>query len=107
MTSFPDDDIDLLFEDIESEYSAYSHAVHLQVLVVRRTEELWTSSLREVTYQQNETRENLSDIAKGLKDKLEKAQKKLDDLLAAEALPAVAIGTLRKIPATRKEYPRS
>lgn len=107
LTSFPDEDVDLLFEDAESKYSAYSREAQLQTVVVTRIEELWTASITQVTYKQNETSENLSDIAKNLKAKLDMARKKLDEVIYSEQSPAVAIATLRKVPSYKKEYPRS
>jgi arginine deiminase len=107
LTSLLDEDVDLLFSKAETEYSAYSQQVKLQAVVVYRIDELLTASIPDVTYQQNETRENRSDIAKGLEGKLARARKRLDELIADEKAPAVAFGKMRKIPKPRKEYPRS
>ena len=105
LTSFPDADIDLLFADAESTYSAYSHEVQLQVVVVTRIEELWTASMTSVTYQQNETRENLSDIAKNLKEKLALAKAKLDELISNATPIALRTAVMKKIPTRIKDYP--
>ena len=106
-TSFPDEDVDLLFADIADEYSAYSRRVQLQAVVVARVGELYTASIREVTYQQNETRENLSDIAKALEKKLAREQAKLDDMMLGETYPPVSIGKMKRVPTYIKRYPNS
>ena len=105
LTSFPDEDVDLLFAEAESTYSTYSREVQLQAVVVTRIEELWTASMTQVTYQQNETRENLSDIAKALKEKLELAKKKLDELIADSKPVALRTALMKKIPTRVKGYP--
>jgi hypothetical protein len=105
LTSFPDEGIDLLFEEAETNYSAYSREVQLQAVVVARIDELWTASMTQVTYQQNETRENLSDIAKNLKEKLTLAKAKLDELIADSKPVALRTAVMKKIPTRIKGYP--
>jgi hypothetical protein len=105
LTSFPDEDIDLLFEEAETTYSTYSREVQLQAVVVARIDELWTASMTQVTYQQNETRENLSDIAKNLKEKLALAKAKLDELIADSKPVALRTAVMKKIPTRIKGYP--
>jgi hypothetical protein len=106
-TSFPDEDVDLLFASAEDEYGTYSRSVQLQAVVVMRIDELWTASMTQVTYQQNETRENLSDIAKNLEKKLELAKAKLDELISKGSSPAVIIAAARRVPNRNRELPRS
>jgi hypothetical protein len=105
LTSFPDEDVDLLFADAEDEYSAYTRKVQLQAVVVRRIDELWTAAMRQVTYQQNETRENLSDIAKNLKAKLDDERKKLDEMIENSKPVALRTAVMKKIPTRIKGYP--
>lgn len=104
-TTFPSEDADLLFDEAESDYADYSRKVIFNAVVVARLTELWTASTKQVTYQLNETRFNLSDIAKALKDRLDSAQAKLDDLLALEKPLAVGMGTIRKVPTKWREVP--
>src|SRR5688572_13343921 len=105
LTSFPDEDVDLLFASAEETYSAYSREVQLQSVVVTRIDELWTAAMRDVTYKQNETSENLSDIAKNLKAKLDREQEKLDDLIAKSKPVALRTAVMKKIPTRIKGYP--
>jgi hypothetical protein len=105
LTSFPDADVDLLFEEAAANYSDYSREVQLQAVVVARIDELWTASMTQVTYQQNETRENLSDIAKNLKEKLTLAKAKLDELIADSKPVALRTAVMKKIPSRIKGYP--
>lgn len=105
LTSFPDADVDLLFSKAETEYATYSHPVQVQAVAVYRIEELLTASIPDVTYQQNETREQRSDIAKGLESKLARAQKKLEELIAKETPVALRTAVMKKIPTRIKGYP--
>lgn len=105
--SLPGDAIDPMFDKAEVDYDGYSREVIVQAVVVMRLRQLWLVASREVTYKQNETSENLSDMAKNLKPIFDDAKKKLDELVAKEKAPAVAFGKLRKIPKPRREYPRS
>ena len=105
LTSFPDEDVDLLFSKAETEYSVYSHQVQLQAVAMYRIDELLTASIPDVTYQQNETRENRTDIQKGLEGKLVRAQKRLDELLAVEKPIALRTAVMKVIPTRIKGYP--
>lgn len=100
-----DPDIDLLFDEAEVDYSGYSRDVIFWAVVLARREELWMASAREVTYQQNETRENLSDIAKHLKELADAARKKLEELVALEKPVALRTAVMKKIPTRIKGYP--
>ena len=70
-----------------------------------RIDELLTASIPDVTYQQNETRENRTDIQKGLEGKLVRAQKRLDELLAVEKPIALRTAVMKVIPTRIKGYP--
>jgi hypothetical protein len=104
-TTFPDEDVDLLFDQAEEDYAGYSRKVFFQAVVVTRLSELVVSASKAVTYQLNETRENLSDIAKILKDLLEDEQKKLDELLDLEKGVALRTAVMKPVPTRRKTYP--
>lgn len=104
-STFPDTDVDLLFNEAETNYSGYSRQVITQAVVVSRLEELWTESTKHVTYQSNELRENLSDIAKNLKDRIDAAKAKLDELIKLEKGVALQTAVMKKIPSRIKRYP--
>lgn len=107
VTDFPDEDIDLLFAEASELYSAYNRTVWLQAVVVMRLEERIIEHAESVTYQQNETREQLSDITKALERSLARAKQQLDDLISVQQGPAVAIGSIRRVPTRTREEPRS
>lgn len=106
-TSFPDEDMDLVFVEASEVYASYTRPVWVQAVVVMRLRELWLVASRSVTYQQNETREQLSDMAKNLKALWEAEKERLDDLIDAQKPPAVAIGRIRRVPTRTREEPRS
>jgi ElaB/YqjD/DUF883 family membrane-anchored ribosome-binding protein len=104
-TSFPDEAIDLLFDEAETKYTGYSRQVIFQSVVVERLEEIWTESTKHVTYQSNELRENLSDTAKNLKDRIEAAKTKLDELIKSEKGVALRTAVMKRVPTRIKGYP--
>lgn len=107
VTSFGDEDMDLVFTEASELYASYTRTVWLQAVVVMRLRELWLGASRSVTYQQNETRENLSDIPKNLKALWEQEKKALEEMVDAQKAPAVAIGRIRRVPTQTREEPRS
>jgi pyrroline-5-carboxylate reductase len=70
---------------------------------------LLASSARLATYRQNESSENLSDIFKHLKELLKVWEEKTDDAITAAAgsSGAARFGSVRRKPATIREYPGS
>jgi hypothetical protein len=106
-TSLPDDDIELIFEEVEAKYSDYltNRPVILQAAIVSRLKELVVAASKSVTYQLNETRINRSDTAKVLQDSLDDAQKELDTLLADVKPIAVGMGNIRRVPTQWKDTP--
>jgi hypothetical protein len=104
-TSLPAEDADLLFDEAESNYSGYSRSVILQAVVVARLTELWTEAAKHVTYQTNELRESLSDIAKALEKRLDKAEAKMEELLNLEKGVALRTAVMKPVPTRRKTYP--
>ena len=103
--SLGDADVQLLWSEAESNYADYSRDVWKQAVIVARREELWMAASAQVTYKQNEASENLSDIAKQLKQLYDDAKKKLDDLIASEKPVALRTAVMKRIPTRRKTYP--
>jgi hypothetical protein len=104
-TSFPDDVVNLLFDEAEVTYAGYSRTVIVQAVVISRLEAIWTESTKHVTYQANELRENLSDTAKNLKDRIEAAKAKLDELIGREKGIALRTAVPKRVPTRIKGYP--
>ena len=105
VTSLPDEDLDMLFEQAETDYVDYSRKVIFQAVLVERKRELLAVARKAVTYQLNETRENLSDIAKGLAEDLEKEEAKLAELISLEKPVALRTAVMKRIPTRIKGYP--
>jgi len=104
-TSFPDEDVDLLFDDAESIYSDYSRDVILQAVLVARLEELWTASISSVSYKENESSENLSDIAKMLEKRKQDAETRLKELISKETPVALRTAVMKRIPTRSRTFP--
>ena len=107
VSDFGDEALDLVFTEASELYASYTRTVWLQAVVVMRLEERIIEHAEDVTYQQNETRENLSDVPKVLERSLARAKKQLDAIVSAQTSPAVAIGRLRTVPTRAREEPRS
>jgi hypothetical protein len=103
--TLPSEEADLLFDEAESDYPNYSRKLILQAVVVARLTELVAENSKNVTYQLNELRENLSDTAKILLDLLKKAEAKLDLLLSEEKPVAAAMGNIRRVPTQWRDTP--
>lgn len=104
-STLTDEAIELLFDEAESDYVGYDRKVVFQAVVIARLDELYTASIRKVTYKKGETTENLSDMAKAFANKLADAKKKLDDLIVSTSLPALRTAVMKPIPSRRKSYP--
>ena len=103
-TSLPDDTIDDLFDEAAELYTdTATIAAYTRVLVING---LLSSAAKAVTYRQNESTENQSDIFKHLKDLLKLWEDKTDDAIeAASTSGAARFGSVRRKPARVREYP--
>jgi acyl-CoA reductase-like NAD-dependent aldehyde dehydrogenase len=104
-TSFPNDDVDLLFDKAESDYSGYSRKVIFQAVLVYRLRELTTSAAKRADYKLNETEEKRSQTAKALMELFEDAKEDLEELLKLEKGVALRTAVMKKIPSRIKGYP--
>lgn len=104
-TTFPTDDVNLLFDQAEEDYAAYSRRVIFQAVVIARLKELVIAASKSVTYQLNETRENLSDIAKILAEQLKEEEAALDELISLEKPVALRTAVMKRVPSRIKGYP--
>jgi gas vesicle protein len=106
-TSLPDEDIQDIFDEADEKYTdTATAAAYTRVLTIQS---LLASSARLATYRQNESSENLSDIFKHLKELLKVWEEKTDDAITAAAgsSGAARFGSVRRKPATIREYPGS
>lgn len=91
---FTDPEIDRLFARAEAVYSdaalIYAYA---KVLGARQ---LYAQAIKRVTYKQGDSTENLSDIAKGLKQLEQMYQGELDDLVNSKSSPVKLMGMKTK-----------
>jgi gas vesicle protein len=105
VAALSDADADALFEEAGEKYTdeatiaAYTRVLGLQGILA--------DSARLTTYKQNESTENLSDIFKHLKELLKVWEDKVTDAIASAAgsSGAARFGSVRRKPATIKEYP--
>ncbi len=99
---FTDPELNALWDD-----AALGHEderVILQQTVVDALEALLADSAKRVTYRQNESQENLSDVFKHLEKLHSKHQARLTSLL--ESTQSVArLGHMKPTPSRLKEYP--
>lgn len=96
--------IDMLFDEAEAKYGSYSRNVIKQAVIVERYRNLVASSRQDVTYKQNETSENISDISKGYAQDLDREEAKLASMISSEGTPAYIVAT-RRIPSKNRDMP--
>ncbi len=102
-TALSDADADALFEEAGETYSdAASAYAYARVLALQG---ILASSAKLTTYKQNESTENLSDVFKHLKELLKLWEGKTTDAVAAGGSGAARFGSVRRKPATVREYP--
>lgn len=106
-TALPDQIAKDQIERAEAKYTSHTREIQLQYAKVLILSALLIAARKRVTYQQNDQRENLSDIAKGLEADLQREQRRLDMLVADEEMPPVAWGRLSPVPSRKKEYPNA
>lgn len=105
--SFPDSEVDELYEMAGEIYPGEAQAIELRVRItaIRR---LLASAAKMVTYTQNASEEVLSDISKNLREMLEDYQRELEgETGGATVYSAVRIGSMKKIPTTVAEVPNA
>lgn len=96
--------LDMLYDKAETQYAAYSRDVVSQAVLVEVYRNLVATHRQDVNYKQNETSENLSDIAKGYAQDLEAAKAELNEMIESEGVSAYIVST-RRIPSNRKDTP--
>lgn len=102
-TALSDADADEIYTEAAETYtdSATINA-YTRTIAIRR---LLASSARLTSYKQNESTENLSDVFKHLKELLKLWEGKTTDAVAAGGSGAARFGSVRRKPATVREYP--
>lgn len=104
-TSLPDPDADAIFEEAGEKYSvAGQSSAYARVIAIRR---ILASSARLVSYRQNNSSENSSDVSKNLQALLKIWQDALEGEINTPTGGRVRIGGLRQKPKRIKEYPGS
>lgn len=103
--TLPNEILDMLFNVASDTYAAYSRGIWIQAILVSWYQNRVATYRTDVTYKQNETSENLTDIAKGYALDLENAKKELEDLIAAEKTVALRTTTIKKIPSRIRSFP--
>jgi hypothetical protein len=103
---FSDAEIQAVWADAGTVYDeAARKRIVRQQVVVDLLEALTVDSARRVTYKQNDSSENLSDVSKRLESLLKTQQAKLAALIEADLGAGVRMGTATRIPSRDKEYP--
>lgn len=98
-----DEDVaNLLAEAGETYSDAATAATYARVLALQG---ILANSAKLTSYKQNESTENLSDIFKHLKELLKLWEDKVTDAVAAAGSGAARFGSVRRKPATIREYP--
>lgn len=105
-TSLPDDEIDAIYTDSEGLYSATTSIdAYTRVVVFRR---LMAQAAPRTSYKQNQSQENLSDLFKHYQSMVKFWQDELATAeVDAEALGAVRISKMRRVPTRTKEWPNA
>ena len=93
---------DLLEEAGETYSDTATAAAYTRVLALQG---ILASSAKLTTYKQNESTENLSDVFRHLKELLKLWEDKTTDAVAAGGSGAARFGSVRRKPATVREYP--
>lgn len=96
--------IDLLFDEAEADYLGKSRRVVKQAALVEVLRGLVAEYRTDTSYKQNQTSENLSDIAKGYAEDLAKAEATLEDMLSSETSFGYMAAT-RKMPVSKRDMP--
>ena len=97
-----EDAADLLEEAGETYSDTATAAAYTRVLALQG---ILASSAKLTTYKQNESTENLSDVFRHLKELLKLWEDKTTDAVAAGGSGAARFGSVRRKPATVREYP--
>ena len=97
-TQLPDADIDDMFDEAAIKYPSNTRTVWFAAARLQAASEMWAQYTREASFDQNESSEDLSDVAKALKDlsssvqiktfpkdMMTKAKEVLDDILVEES----------------------
>jgi hypothetical protein len=89
-TKFTDGQIDDIFDASTEDYPTGSSKTKFAAAVVSGFEMLLAQAAERVSYQQNESQEDLSDLRKNYQEALKYWSKKLDDLVGEDVLAATS-----------------
>lgn len=104
-TSLSDAEIDALFDEAEAEYSEYDRLIQFWGAVVERKRELKAAAAADVTYDQGDKSERLSDLYKHAQKEFDDAQTKLERLIDKHEVESSQ--TVRILGARRRPRHRS
>jgi len=108
-TQLPDDEIQALYTEAEELYplATYSRAVIFAAVRLQGAKDLLAEVAQRVTYSQNQSREQLSDLTKNVKELVRLYTDELAELLNTEnpALPPARWGWTKTTPSVKLEYP--
>lgn len=104
-TSMPDEYIDTVFADAESDYDGSVRKVIVLAAILQGARELRAAAVRYTDYTQNQTKESLSQIFKHLDSLVTDFKQQLEEASAKDTLPSVMWGRGKNVPTRIREYP--
>lgn len=103
---FGNDEIDIIYTEADADYASYSERVIRIAAVVLGYEEIMADAVKQVTYLQNDSRIDGSDLPKNLMKWIEDWREKLEAAMRGDGSSSIVrTGVTKRIPSRRKEFP--
>lgn len=103
--SMPDDYIDTIFSDMESDWPTSDRKVIIAASILEGARELMAAATRYTDYTQNQTKESLRQVFLNLEKLVEQLEKEFVAVNVQNTLPAVMWGRGKNTPTRLREYP--
>ena len=103
---FLNTEIDTLYTETDADYSTYSEGVIRIATVLLGYEALMADAVKQVTYLQNDSRIDGSDLSKNMMKWIDTWRKKLEDAMRADGSSSIVrTGVTKRVPSRSKEFP--
>lgn len=105
--SFPDDEINDIFTEMEATYAGHTRDVVFAAARLQAWRDMMAQAAKEVTYREGAASESLSDIMKNMRSLEASYREMLDAALqdSAKAKASTWWGSMNRKPSRRKEWP--
>lgn len=103
---FSNDEVDTLYTEADADYSSYSESVIRIATVLLGYETLMADAIKQVTYLQNDSRIDASDLSRNMRLWVAEWRKKLDMAIREDGSSSIVrTGVTKRVPARSKEFP--